>query len=96
MQAEHQALTQLDIEQIQPKHIICMGWRSFARFLDQYGEGQEITLRQLPLMGKMETYYAYTEVAGVPVHGLRHLCTKLTLEMRANLEAIFNEVWHHL
>ncbi|MCC3345509.1 hypothetical protein [Psychrobacter sanguinis] len=96
MQAEHHALTQLDIEQIQPKHIICMGWRSFDRFLDQYGEGQEITLRQLPLMGKMETYYAYTEVAGVPVHGLRHLCTKLTLEMRANLEAIFNEVWHHL
>jgi len=96
MQAEHHALTQLDIEQIQPKHIICMGWRSFDRFLDQYGEGQDITLRQLPLMGKMETYYAYTEVAGVPVHGLRHLCTKLTLEMRANLEAIFNEVWRHL
>lgn len=96
MQTEHRALTQLDIEQIKPKHIICMGWRSFDRFLAQYGDGSEIITRKLPLMGEMIPYYAYTEVAGVPVHGLRHLCTKLTLEMRAQLEQIFNEVWHQI
>lgn len=93
MQQEHHALTQLDIEKINPKHIICMGWRSFDRFLAQYGEGEAITVKKLPLMGKMEEYYATTEVAGVTVHGLRHLCTKLTLAMRADLEAIFTEVW---
>lgn len=93
MQDEHKALTQLDIEQINPKHIICMGWRSFDRFLEQYGEGHEITIKQLPLMGKMEAYYAYTEVAGVPVHGLRHLCTKLSLDMRTQLEQRFANIW---
>ncbi|WP_296402638.1 hypothetical protein [Psychrobacter sp.] len=96
MQLEHHALTRLDIEHINPKHIICMGWRSFDRFLEHYGDGSEIIVRKLPLMGKMEDYYAYTEVAGVQVHGLRHLCTKLTLEMRANLEAIFTDIWDEL
>lgn len=96
MQQEHHALTQLDIEQIKPKHIICMGWRAFDRFLEQYGEGNEITVKQLPLMGKMEPYYAYTEVAGVPVHGLRHLCTKLTQQMRAELEQRFSEIWSQM
>ena len=96
MQAEHRALTQLDIEQIQPKHIICMGWRAFDRFLEQYGEGHEITVKKLPLMGEMEAYYAYTQVAGVTVHGLRHLCTKLALQMRAELEQTFSEIWSQL
>ncbi|WP_438012202.1 hypothetical protein [Psychrobacter raelei] len=96
MQREHHALTQLDIDRIEPKHIICMGWRAFDRFLAQYGDGQEITIKKLPLMGKMESYYAYTEVAGIPVHGLRHLCTKLTLEMRAQLEQTFLQVWNQI
>lgn len=96
MQAEHQALTRLDIEQIQPKHIICMGWRAFDRFLEHYGDGSEITVQKLPLMGNMEAYYAYTQVAGIPVHGLRHLCTKLTLEMRAQLEQRFCAIWQQI
>ncbi|PNK60944.1 hypothetical protein [Psychrobacter sp. FDAARGOS_221] len=93
MQQIHDELTRLAIEQINPKHIICMGWRSFDRFLQHYGEGNEITVHKLPLMGKMEDYYATTEVNGVTVHGLRHLCTKLSLEMRARLGEIFTDIW---
>ncbi len=93
LQSEHEQLTRLDIDEIEPKHILCIGWRAFERFLAQYGEGSEIVLHKLPLIGTMEDYYAHTQIAGVQVHGVRHLCTKLSLDMKANLAAIFAKIW---
>ena len=70
MHAEHRVLTQLDIEQIKPKHIICMGWRSFDRFLKQYGDGSEIITIKLTLMGEMVPYYAYTNASQLRLTGI--------------------------
>lgn len=36
MQNEHRELTELDFTAINPKHIVCIGWRTFDEFIKRY------------------------------------------------------------
>lgn len=117
MQAQHRALTELNIELIQPKHIVCIGWRTFDEFIQRYGNLDEGTksvraflasnsntvAKQLPIAIngkdidlKMMDYYIRTEVAGIPVHGVRHFSTPLSRTMLEDMKAIFRGVWSEI
>lgn len=37
MQDEHRKLTELDLNAVNPKHIVCIGWRTFDEFIKRYG-----------------------------------------------------------
>lgn len=37
MQKEHRELIELDFTAINPKHIVCIGWRTFDEFIKRYG-----------------------------------------------------------
>ncbi len=104
MQLEHQALTQLPLAQIAPKHIVCIGWRTFDEFIKRYQNPRksrsEMPSRQLPIRvtkdsssSKLMDFYVKTEVGGIPVHGVRHFSTPLSREMLAELKQIFSDIW---
>lgn len=104
MQLEHQELTQLPIEQIAPKHIVCIGWRTFDEFIKRYQTPRksrsEMQSRQLPIRvtkdssaTKLMDFYVKTDVSGIPVHGVRHFSTPLSHEMLSELKQIFSEIW---
>ncbi|WP_131667923.1 hypothetical protein [Psychrobacter pygoscelis] len=107
MQAEHRELTHLDFAAINPKHIVCIGWRTFDEFIKRYhpklDSRTEITSKQLPIAingtgkdVKMMDYYARTEIDGIPVHGVRHFSTPLSRAMLDDMKAIFRGVWEEM
>lgn len=104
MQLEHQELMQLPLEQIAPKHIVCIGWRTFDEFIKRYQNPpksrSEMPSRQLPIRvtkdsssTKLMDFYVKTEVGGIPVHGVRHFSTPLSREMLSELKQIFGDIW---
>lgn len=120
MQTEHRELTHLDFAAINPKHIVCIGWRTFDEFIKRYGGGSDkagagnqssegkagrpaMLTKQMPIAingkgsaEKMMDYYARTEVAGIPVHGVRHFSTPLSRAMLEDMKAIFKGVWREI
>ena len=107
MQAEHRALTHLDFAAINPKHIVCIGWRTFDEFIKLYhpklDSRTELAAKQLPIAingkdkdVKMMDYYARTEVDSIPVHGVRHFSTPLSRAMLEDMKAIFRGVWDEI
>lgn len=116
MQKEHRELTELDFTAINPKHIICIGWRTFDEFIKHYSndntkdsdeenrEGRPaMETKQMPIAingksstEKMMDYYARAEVAGIPVHGVRHFSTPLSRAMLEDMKAIFRGVWEEI
>ena len=102
MQIEYKQLTQLPIEQINPKHIVCIGWRTFDEFIKRYAQNTDSTTRRLstkkrPIrmqgVDKMMDYYAKTEINGITVHGVRHFSTPLSRAMLDDMKAIFQTIW---
>lgn len=100
MQAEHEELTRLAIKESNPKHIVCIGWRTFDRFMALYNKGVDVPAKKLPIhiknKDKMMDYYAQTSVDGIPLHGVRHFSTPLTHAMLNDMKAIFSEVWDEI
>ena len=41
MQNEHRRLTELDLNAVNPKHIVCIGWRTFDEFIKRYESGNQ-------------------------------------------------------
>ncbi|WP_367106228.1 hypothetical protein [uncultured Psychrobacter sp.] len=102
MQVEHRQLTQLPVKQINPRHIVCIGWRTFDEFLIRYVQGFKDTSRSLPTkklpicmqgIDKMMDYYTKIEWNGIIVHGVRHFSTPLSRAMLDDMNAIFQDVW---
>ncbi|WP_169392475.1 MULTISPECIES: hypothetical protein [Psychrobacter] len=104
MQLEHQELMQLPLAQIAPKHIVCIGWRTFDEFIKRYQiprkSRSDMPSRQLPIRvtkdsssSKLMDFYVKTEVNGIPVHGVRHFSTPLSHEMLSELKQIFSDIW---
>ena len=102
MQTEHSQLTHLPIHEIKPKHIVCIGWRTFDAFIQRYGRSNvgathRQAIKKLPICmqgeDKMMDYYAKTECDGITVHGVRHFSTPLSHAMLADMTVIFKAVW---
>lgn len=102
MQIEHAQLTQLPIEQISPKHIVCIGWRTFDEFVKRYAQNnadatRRLSTKKLPIrmqgVDKMMDYYTKIELNGITIHGVRHFSTPLSRAMLDDMRAIFRDVW---
>ena len=105
MQIEHAQLSQLPLKPINPKHIVCIGWRTFDEFIKRYGQHSDPSVsrassKKLPIrmkgVDKMMDYYTKIEIGGIIVHGVRHFSTPLSHAMLNDLTAIFKEVWEDI
>lgn len=102
MQKEHSQLTHLPLDVIQPRHIVCIGWRTFDEFIKRYGKNntdlpRNQATKQLPIrmqgVDKMMDYYTKVELEGITVHGVRHFSTPLSRAMLDDMTAIFQDIW---
>lgn len=76
MRLEHDDLIREIIELIKPKHIICIGFIAFNKYLQQFGQsltGQVNTKTCLTKSGKSRVYYKNAFINGIMVHGVLHL-----------------------
>lgn len=105
MQHEHKQLTTLPLEQLRPKHIVCIGWRTFDEFISRYAKHADSSMnrastKKLPIqmkgVDKMMDYYTRVELDGIVVHGVRHFSTPLSHDMLDDLKTIFKSVWEEL
>ena len=105
MQLEHKQLTTLPLEQMRPKHIVCIGWRTFDEFMKRYAQNSDMVMRRtstkkLPIqmkgVDKMMDYYTRVELGGIIVHGVRHFSTPLSHAMIDDLKTIFKSVWEDI
>lgn len=105
MQQEHKQLTTLPLEQVRPKHIVCIGWRTFDEFIKRYAQNSDEPLsrastKKLPIrmkgVDKMMDYYSRVELDGTIVHGVRHFSTPLSRAMIDDLKAIFKSIWDEI
>lgn len=105
MQREHKQLTELPLEQLRPKHIVCIGWRTFDEFINRYAQHTVTSIsrastKKLPIqmkgVDKMMDYYSRVELDGIIVHGVRHFSTPLSHAMLDDLKTIFKSVWEDI
>ena len=105
MQLEHAQLTELPIHHIKPKHIVCIGWRTFDEFMKRYGQNPDTLLsrastKKLPIRmkgeDKMMDYYTKVELDGMIIHGVRHFSTPLSRAMLEDMRVIFKNVWEDI
>ena len=102
MQREHKQLATLPLERLRPKHIICIGWRTFDEFMNRYAQHLDTPMsrasaKKLPIqmkgVNKMMDYYTRVELDDIIVHGVRHFSTPLSHAMIDDLKIIFKSVW---
>ncbi|WP_296243713.1 MULTISPECIES: hypothetical protein [unclassified Psychrobacter] len=105
MQREHKQLTELPLEQLRPRHIVCIGWRTFDEFMNRYAQHADTSIsrastKKLPIqmkgVEKMMDYYSRVELEGISVHGVRHFSTPLSHAMLDDLKTIFKSVWEDI
>lgn len=105
MQLEHAQLTELPIHQIKPKHIVCIGWRTFDEFIKRYGQHSDAITRRastkkLPICikgeDKMMDYYTKVKLDCMVIHGIRHFSTPLSHAMLEDMRAVFKQIWQEI
>ena len=96
MQKEHRNLMSLNIDLINPKNIVIIGWEAFDSFTALYNKGVDAPSKKLPIGSRSVDYYAHTQINGIPLHGVRHFSTSLSQEMIDDLKVIFEAVWQDI
>lgn len=66
MQDEHRLLTELDINLINPNHIVCIGWRTFDEFIKRYGRINKDNSHQ---QGRTDHANLLTKQAPIAING---------------------------
>ena len=85
MQEEHRQLMELDFIAINPKHIVCIGWRTFDEFIKRYSTPDMINGYQA---GRMGHAHLATKQAPIAINGKDKDVKMMDYYARAEVESI--------